>query len=280
MKTLLMATDLTARSDRALQRAIALAEQHDAQLEIIHVVDDSPPQSIIARHEEMAKAALESQVRALSIATKTAITTRIVRGQDFLDILARAEELDADLIILGFHRHATRELFRGTTAERIIRLGYLPVLVVRQPVVGPYQRVLVGVDFSTHSRCALRCAAELAPQAEFQLLHATHVPFKGFIGRETARQIAQHEEEKFKRMAEEELQQLTVTLSKPLSRAQIVVKEGIIHGVLHQQVQEFNPDLIAIGTHGRSGIANAMLGSVAEDLLSAAPTDVLAVKAW
>jgi len=45
-------------------------------------------------------------------------------------------------------------------------------------------------------------------------------------------------------------------------------------------VADIKPDLLAIGTHGRSGVARAMLGSVAASLLAAPPCDILVVRAW
>jgi len=58
------------------------------------------------------------------------------------------------------------------------------------------------------------------------------------------------------------------------------MQEGTVREVLYQQIGRRNPDLLVIGTHGRTGVAHAFLGSVAEDLLRDLPCDVLAVKAW
>lgn len=69
-------------------------------------------------------------------------------------------------------------------------------------------------------------------------------------------------------------------LGSEAPHCETVIEEGMVREVLRDQVADFKPDLIAIGTHGRTGIAHAMLGSVAEDLLADAPADVLAVKAW
>ena len=62
MKKLLMATDLSARSDRALQRALALAREHKAELEVVHVVEDSLPEAIAQRHEDLARATIRKQL--------------------------------------------------------------------------------------------------------------------------------------------------------------------------------------------------------------------------
>ena len=59
-----------------------------------------------------------------------------------------------------------------------------------------------------------------------------------------------------------------------------VLAHGEVHQVLSREVERLKPDLLAMGTHGRTGIAHAFLGSIAEDLLGRPPCDALAVKAW
>jgi len=50
--------------------------------------------------------------------------------------------------------------------------------------------------------------------------------------------------------------------------------------VVEAALDDFGPDLLVVGTHGRTGVAHALLGSVAERLLRRPQCDVLAVRAW
>jgi nucleotide-binding universal stress UspA family protein len=59
-----------------------------------------------------------------------------------------------------------------------------------------------------------------------------------------------------------------------------VLRRGAVGEVLREQIATLKPDLLVVGTHGRTGVAGAVLGSVATGLLSDPPCDVLAVKAW
>lgn len=152
MKRILAAIDLSGRSDRALQRALALARQFGADLEVIHVVDDGLPDPVRRQIEEASLASMNACLQSLMGDKPETCATRIVAGQDFTGILSRAEEMSADLIVLGIHRHAAREAFRGTTAERVVRFGEIPVLMVKEPVAGPYRRVVVPADLSPHAR--------------------------------------------------------------------------------------------------------------------------------
>lgn len=280
MKKILVATDLSARSDRAVQRALSLAHERHAEVEVLHVVDDDWPRKIVDQMEKSARATLDQQIAAVPQSKEVAVTTTIVRGQDYLEIMKRAEEVRAGLIVIGIHRHSMLDLFRGTTAERIIRFSRTPVLLVRDAAIKPYWRVLVGVDMSVHSLRALQIAAELAPTGEFQLVHATQVPFKAFLGRDIIEELVVAEQQAFGKMIGEEIRNLSERLGPAAPRCVTLVTEGKVREVLRDQITTFKPDLLAIGTHGRTGIALAMLGSVAEDLLADAPVDVLAVKQW
>jgi len=83
MKRILMATDLSARSDRALQRAVMLAHEFAAQLKIVHVVDESLLEAITLQQEAAARAAIAAQVAALPLATGLSISQEVIRGFDY-----------------------------------------------------------------------------------------------------------------------------------------------------------------------------------------------------
>jgi nucleotide-binding universal stress UspA family protein len=277
---ILVATDLSARSDRALQRAVALAHARASEVEVLHVIDDSFPEAIIDQLEQIAENTIRDQISALNLHREGECSTTIVRGRDYADIIKRAETVGADLIILGITRQTTREMFRGTTAERVIRYGHVPVLVVRDPVVRSYQRVLLGVDLSVHSRRALQFAAELVPKGEFFLVHATHEPFRGFLGSDTLSDLVRDEQKEFKLMIGGDISEMTERLRAAAPRFEIIFGLGMAEAVIRDQIAQLKPDLVVIGTHGRTGVAHAMLGSVAEDLLADVPVDILAVKTW
>ncbi len=280
MKKLLVATDLSARSDRALQRALGLAHQLGATLEVVHIVNDTVPASIIEPYEASARTTIEQLLASLPSAADVKPEIVIIRGHGHDKILRHSQETGAELIVLGITRHTTYELFRGTTAERIIRIGNLPVLLVKDPIAHDYERVLVATDNSPASRRALECAAAIAPDAEFHLLHTIHVPFKGLLGSESQTQIRQERERNFKNALEKEIRAHAERLGKGGLRATFHVEDGDILSVIRDQATRLKPGLLAIGSHGRSGLRHALIGSVAGNLLSDPPVDVLVTKAW
>lgn len=282
MKKILMATDLSARSDRALERAVNLARVHDAELDVVHVVDEELPDSLTATQQHAAKFAIEADIGRLDSANELQISIHVVLGRPYADILDHAESSNAEVIVLGLHRvDPVKDMFRGTTVERIIRAGQLPVLLVRDRVAGPYARAIVGVDFSVYSRRAVEFAIEFAPGGAFHLVHAYDVPFKGFLhGEGTRREVNQRHQDQFNRMIEDEMAAFLSGISGAPPTLERVMQEGVAREVIARQVERLTPELLVIGTHGRTGVAHAFLGSVAEDILKNPPCDVLVVKAW
>lgn len=278
MKRILVATDLSIRSALAVERAFALSRERQAELEVMHVVDGDLPAAIVEANVVQAKQATEEQIGALSRSGQATVSPFVVAGTAFAQIIARSLDGKADLIVLGPTRH-DRSLFRGTTSERIIRFGHVPVLVVRASSTAPYSRILVGVDLSVHSRRALAFAAELAPAAEIFCVHASHEPFIGFLGDATRQKLVQDRQRDFARTLEQDVAELCQHLGTRRERFQMEMQTGSPRAVIWQRMDELKADLVVTGTHGRGAVARAVLGSVAEDCLAQAPVDALVVKA-
>ena len=282
MKNLLMATDLSARSDRALERAVGLARDHGARLTVIHVVDEDLSPILADAQEQAARQALGEHIDGFRDDKGPDIAIEIVFGRAYADILALAEKTEAEMIVLGMHRDdGSREMFRGTTVERVIRTGRAPTLLVKDRVARPYRRVMVAVDFSVYSRRAIEFAVKFVPEGEFHLVHAYDVPFKGFLyGRSSRSAVNEQHQAEFEQMIEGEMASFLASLGPKAPNFDTIMQEGTVREAIHRQIGRLEPDLLVIGTHGRTGVARALLGSVAEDLLNAPPCDVLAVKAW
>jgi nucleotide-binding universal stress UspA family protein len=282
MKKLLMATDLSARSDRAVERAVMLALKLGAELTIVHVVDEDLPASLADAQEQAARLVIREHINRLATGKDARISIEVIFGKVYAGILDMSEKSKAEMIILGMHREEWFEdMFRGTTVERTIRAGNVPVLLVKERASTPYRRVVVGVDFSVYSRRAVEFAVEFVPGGEFHLVHAYDVPFKGFLyGHDPRRDVSKQQQLQFQKMLDEEMTTFLGSLEASAPNLERVMQEGTVQDVIHRQISRLKPDLLVIGTHGRTGVAHAFLGSVAEDLLRNPPCDVLVVKAW
>lgn len=104
MREFLMATDLSARSDRALERAVMLAREHDARLTIVHVVDEDLPAVLADSQQSAVEESIREHVNALGAADGMDVSTEVIFGRAYIDILEMSEKMEAETIILGVHR--------------------------------------------------------------------------------------------------------------------------------------------------------------------------------
>jgi nucleotide-binding universal stress UspA family protein len=271
------ATDLSARGERAVGRALRLRRRFGAQLTVLHVVEDELPERIAARRAEEARELIDGQLRARGEPPDLEATAvEVAFGTGYAAVIQRAQALGAGLTVLGSHRENTwRDLFLGSTIERVLRQGDTPVLTVKHEPAAEYARVLVAVDFSVYSRLALEFACRLVPDGEFLVLHAYDLPFADFLPDVQTRHVDLLEREIREQMA-------ALLRGLPAGRSKVTseVRLGEAVPVVEAATAEFRPDLLVVGTHGRTGVAHAILGSIAGKLLHRSRCDVLAVRAW
>ena len=274
---ILAATDLSTRGERALGRALRLRRRFGAQLTVLHVVEDELPEPIASRRAEEARELIDGQLRARGEPPDVEATAvEVAFGTGYAAVIQRAQALGAGLTVLGSHRENTwRDLFLGSTIERVLRQGSTPVLTAKHEPSADYQRVLVAVDFSVYSRRALEFACRLVPDGEFVVLHGYDLPFAGFLSEPPPREAVLLEGEIL-----EQMRALLRDLPIAPGRMRPEVRLGGALPSVEAAVGEFAPDLLVVGTHGRAGVARALLGSVAERLLRRPRCDVLAVRAW
>jgi nucleotide-binding universal stress UspA family protein len=146
---LLVAADLTGRSVHPLQRAIQLRAQLDCQVTVLHVVEHGLTAGIIERRRAEALSEFENWQPSLNETTQPGVSANVVVGDPFEAILEALRIQNPDLAVIGGPaKRGLKELFTGTTAERVIRFADQPVLMVNHHTSGPYKRVLVAMDFS------------------------------------------------------------------------------------------------------------------------------------
>lgn len=144
----------------------------------------------------------------------------------------------------------------------------------------PFRKILVPVDFSTHSTEAIRYAADLSRryEASVTLAHAHQPPEyafpEGYLLHKASDQTST--------LAQLE-QQLAAAKSEAQGAGALGVETKMLEGVPAAAIIGFAEasaqDLIVMGTRGRTGLGHALLGSVAEKVVRSAPCPVLTVRA-
>ncbi|OVE86012.1 universal stress protein [Natronolimnobius baerhuensis] len=133
----LLATDGSDGANQATAHAIDLAQQLEASLHVVTVSEDGPHSSekrdeLRHDHEDEAVQVLEDAERATSEAGIDATTT-LRHGVPQDEIIATAEELGCDLIVVGtVGRSGLENVLVGSVAEEVVRNASVPVVTVRE----------------------------------------------------------------------------------------------------------------------------------------------------
>jgi nucleotide-binding universal stress UspA family protein len=269
----LVPTDFSEPSERALRRVALLPLAPAAQVELLHVLPAQLAPAIRAQVEGEATRRLAESVR-LAADAGLEVRTRLARGTPFVEIVRRSRVMDADLIVVGAHRERR---FHASVPARVIRAGDVPVLVVSLQPDGCYRRPLVTTDLGDASaRTAELARRILTPEVRaIPVVHAYDVPFESLVApvRDAATHVAYCDA--CEGEAREGLARFLALVATPDVDWELVLQKGEPRVTLLREILRRRADLVVLGTHGRGGVAHALLGSVAEWLVAEAPADLL-----
>lgn len=281
MKTIVVATDFSERSDRAIRRAKLLAREFDAKVHLVHVVDDDQARSIVLAERDASTKRLEELTHTLEAIDAVKCAFRVVLGNPFVGIKQAARDLGADLIVIGPHRRQVlRDILVGTTAERTIRTADRPVLLANGVPTGPYRRAIAASDLSTYSETTLRTAKSLGllDRLNVSLLHVFNAPGIALMNRAS---LSDDEKLSYiageRKRAGEEVASFMDRIKVDGMSAILKPDTANIAETICATARELSAELIVIGTCGRSVIARALMGSVTEGVLRKSDRDVLAI---
>jgi nucleotide-binding universal stress UspA family protein len=288
-RSVLVPVDLTSISDRVLARVARLPLAADARLTLLHVVPDGLAARARDHAVRDARRALADETGDLAriLPEGLAINAQVEVGSAAREIAACASASRAELVVMGRGGgRALREVFLGSTAERVIRRGQIPVLVVRLPARADYERraLAVDVDQAAHDVITTMLRVIPCPRPRVAVIHAFDVPYRGLIYPSLIGQFADQQRHAFEDGASAQVAKL---LDSSLVRARIrpadaprwrtQVRLGSPRQVIVKAVQKAHTDLLVLGTHGRTGVAHVFLGTVAGDVLRDVACDVLVV---
>ena len=281
----LIASDASDASDATFPVARLLAVHTGASIEVMSAVQptsvpmyafDAMPTLGLTTAELVAQRT--TQVRGQLARLVPDMAERAVRpvtvrsGEPVGEIVQRARELDARVIVVGRGRHGMLErTMGGESVLRLLQRGETPVLAVDPGLERLPRRVVIATDFSAFSVYAAQVALPLcAPDATVELVHVApnlteHAPGLGDFANEYRTQVQASFRAIIDRLAQREMTFETTLL------------EGNVSTRLMEHLERHPADLIVTATHGYGFLRRVMLGSVAAVLVRSAPCSVLCV---
>lgn len=283
-RSILLATDLGARSDRALDRAVQLAKGWQSPLVVATVIEAGagridlmalrdPPDWY--RGEDPEQVAERQLLEAMS-AQGVDARFRVERGPPGDRLLEVAEAEGCELVVAGVARHESLgRAVLGSTVDRLARRSPVPVLVVRGRVQGPYRRMLVASDWSASAEHAMRTAMAMFPQSAITVLHGYEVPMAGLMDTTREQMLAAVRDQ-----ALADGREFIARCQPPggVGSVSLVVERGDPSLLMRMYASQYPVDLAVVATQGRSALLDVMLGSVAQRLLEDLPLDTLVVR--
>jgi nucleotide-binding universal stress UspA family protein len=268
VERILVSLDGSTLAEAVMPVAEALARAHEAELILLRVID--PDVSPTFRDDEVeAEFYLGRLRRRLEEDGLRHVRSVVSVGRPDAAIAETAEGQRADLIAMTTHgRSGLGRLVVGSVAQSVVRQASAPVLLVHGRIEwkpGRAREVLVPLDGSPSSEAIVASVERLAGPLDFavHLFHALEPAPAGVEASGAAGMDVAHREQEARRY----LAGTAARLQAKGLRVQSSVRLGRAVDAILAAVEEHGIGLVAMSTHGRTGLGRLLIGSVAEHVL-------------
>jgi nucleotide-binding universal stress UspA family protein len=279
---LLIPTDFSPGSYHAIERAVLIASHGKCRIELLHVMTprlQPVERQKVRRRLESATRFARDLGRAVGIPSGR-FSAALRTGEPHVQIICRARENNVDIVVMGRSRpvRGVRRLI-GTTSARVARMNDSATLIVARRARVPYRRPLIAIEIDPSARNIIELTQCVAPSAELplRLVHAFAMPFADhYLATDYA------SSRWYRRQSRKSTAESISKLLASIGFTPTTVKVALLHGdpreVILADAARFHADLVSLGTHGRGGVAHALLGSVAEWVVAHTARDVLVAR--
>ncbi|WP_458186614.1 universal stress protein [Haladaptatus sp. NG-WS-4] len=295
---ILIPTDGSDHVEPAIRYGLSLARRYDATVHALHVVDSSP----IERKLELTalKTDLETlpdtwydagdaatqQIAAKASEDGLSVVTEVRRGIPAREIASYIADAGIDLVCMGTRGHTGLDRFMlGSVTARVVRTVDVPILCVKpkpteetsdSDLGEDFENTLVPTDGNKQAQEAVKHALDLARTYE-ATLHVLYVVDRGAYASRPGWTW-----DELKRVLVQSGEKILEDVQSQATVDGVLVVTEIQHGVPHQAILDYCDqhavDLVAMGTHGRSGLSRQLIGSVSERVIRSAETPVLTIR--
>lgn len=295
IQKILCPVDLSDISRRALEYAVLVARWYRATVHVLLVEPvvlspvDFPPMAAVIGLTPEARAALTARLdRFVDSVPAPGVTIEKAVAEGFVieEVLARARDLPADLLVMGTHgRGGFQQVVLGSITEKVLRKVCCPVLTVppgadaTPTVPGPFTSILCATDFSNASLSALEYAISLAQEAGSRLtvVHAMEWPSEDVAAELHSPAFVEYRERLEARLRRQ-LDALIPSSVREVCNAETVLAAGKPAVEIARLARDTVADLIVLGVHGRGVVDLTLFGSTTHRVIRQAPCPVMTVR--
>lgn len=278
--TILIATDFSRASQLAVDAGAALARDEDARVILLHCAPSiRKGAKKAARPDELTE--LAERLRAEGID----VEPRVVEGDAAAAIVQEADAANAAIIVMGTAgRTGLKGWALGSVARDVLRHTRTPVLIAPARMntsasKAASKTILVCTDFSDDSDQAYAAGLAVArdTHAKVRLLHVVDIPFTTAAVPYTTAMLTPEMLAKDEESALQGLAQMATSARKHKVAVEPAVQVGHVSSAILAEARSCKAFLIVVATHGKSGLRNFLLGSIAQAVVQMADRPVLVV---
>ncbi len=279
LKRVLVGLDVTEKSNNVLKRALSIANEHKADLFIVHAVPTPwvgvpsyfGGKDIAIDHESIANS-IEKKIKTLNREFKVNCFVFVKEGNPHDIILYESKLNKIDMIVIGAHsKKKGKKGFLGTTAQKVAHQSHVPVLVVKNSAKTPYKNIIAPTDFGMQSKQSILFAKDIFPSAKINVVNAFDTIYMEGPYAVVGRDLSQYNEVA-KSCAKSDLKNFMQEVS--VKKGKVIDGELYTKETLVNYIEEGLYDLVVVGSRGTVGL-NALLGSVANYILRETSKDIL-----
>lgn len=273
IKKIVIPYDFSETADLSLEHAIFMAKLMQSEITLLHIVETVSFTSAIShalsgfekKIETATNEKLEQLAREIHLKSGITLQIRTEVGRIYKKICAVAEEIDADIIIMGTHGSSGYQKFSvGTNTSRVVQEAPCPVLSVQTHAKGlGFRKIVVPIDETNESRQKVPFAVGLAQH------YGAHIHIVGLINFSGADLIR-----KFK-IKVEQVEEFVV--KHDLNYDTTFMEGNDLSGMTMKAAEAADADLLVIMTEQEPSITGFLLGTYATKVVNNSKIPVLSI---
>ena len=303
LKNIVVGVDFSRYSASALAQAMRIAHWNAAKLHVVHVIEPSITTDLadsygvahvdtwdgfrdVARERTVEMISATQRLSALTGQTEVLdleIDVEILFGNPFVHMLRQVRDVSAELFVLGSSGSSDPAQGPGALATKCVHKAPTKVMLVREFGAEPFKRIVACVGFSDTCRLVVEQAIRIARQdrSSLDVLHVYGLPRETADEGAPTPEASPESQQQFENRLDGRLREFLPPFGPEMSGLTVEIhpagtrdeKAGIV-----EFVRSSAPDLVVLGTCGRTELKGTPTATTAERIVREAPCSVLAIK--